>query len=214
MRNELWKVDIPKGKSGDWEIDKFTIKKDQLAVSFRELAAGRDIPPGDYTRLKRRGSIIMSDTPAEIYDLFPATGFHGKILIGGLGLGVVLNYLLRRDSYPSEFRYGLSKPPVTRIDVVEISPDVIALVWDSYLKLAKQKGIPIHIWNEDILQFRFPTGMEWDFAWYDIWDNICGDNLESMKRLHRRFGRKVKEEQHSWNRYACERDREWICSDL
>ncbi len=28
-------------------------------------------------------------------------------------------------------------------------------------------------------------------AWFDIWDDLCTDNLEQMKILHRKFARKA-----------------------
>ena len=94
---EQYKVDLPDSQVGDWEISHFTIK-DPDWQTIRAMLDGRPIPPGDYTRLTYKNHVIMSDTPAEIRDCLPFLHYakHGRILINGLGMGLVPQYLLKR----------------------------------------------------------------------------------------------------------------------
>ena len=60
-------VDVPEGKSGEWEVQRFTIDK---AAALHSMFRYRDrfIPPGTYTWLKGHNQSYMSDTPAEVRD--------------------------------------------------------------------------------------------------------------------------------------------------
>ena len=59
------------------------------------------IPPGRYTRLMLHGSVMMSDTPSErISNRFFVMNAHGRILIAGLGLGLIVFYLGPLSSGP------------------------------------------------------------------------------------------------------------------
>lgn len=184
-----WTVTVPEGTRGPWKVERFTVPENDLSQFIAAFKYGRSVPAGTYTRLTRAGEVVMSDTPDEIRDHYALRGAAGRLLVHGLGLGMAVGFLLRQ-------------PGVTSIDVVELDPDVIALVgphyWDPRLQI--HRG--------DAYTFRFPNHEErsWDFAWHDIWDNICEDNLDGMKRLHRRYGGKVKQ-QFSWCRSRCERNR-------
>ena len=68
-----YKVDIPEGQSGDWKVEKFTVSEEEaklnnLRAAFSFSDRGREIEPGEYTRLRRNGVVVLSDTPAEIRD--------------------------------------------------------------------------------------------------------------------------------------------------
>ena len=97
-RYEQFKVDLPEGKSGDWEIKRFTI--DKTAADFSSLRAviqcnTRNIPEGHYTQLLRNGHVVMSDTPAEYWDHSHMLSIaRGRVLVAGLGLGCLLNCIL------------------------------------------------------------------------------------------------------------------------
>lgn len=116
---EKYKVDLPEGKAGDWEVKKFTVSKeesdfDRVRGMFH---GGRYVPAGSYTGLFRNGSVIMSDTPDEIGDhlsfIYQA---KGKVLIAGLGLGVVA-------------RAVLEKKEVTSVLIVEKCQEVVDLAF-------------------------------------------------------------------------------------
>jgi len=135
---------------------------------------GRYTPPGTYTKLMRGGTLVMSDTPDEMGDHWYFVHVaSGRVLLNGLGLGMVLKKLLEKDD-------------VEHVDVVELSEEVIALVGPTY-----QDDPRVHIHHGDALIFKFPAGATWDYVWNDIWDCLCLDNLPEMHRLHRRYGRRA-----------------------
>jgi len=181
------KIDVPveDGQFGDWTIETFHMKKDDLQQRMNEIKYGRNIPEGTYKRLIRSGTTVMSNTPDEIRDcLWLINNASGNILINGLGLGVVLIPLLENDK-------------VEKITVIEISKDLIDYVGKYY------KHPKLTIINANAYEWKPPKDEYYDYVWHDIWDNICSDNLEGMKKLHRKYGRKCKE-QASWCRSLCE----------
>jgi len=193
MDYDKYKVDIPEAQSGDWRVEKFTVseedaKLERIRAVFSFSNRGRGVPAGDYTRLCYNGAVVMSDTPDEIMDYrYFMNIATGNVLINGLGLGVVLKGVLFKDS-------------VEKVIVNEISEDVIRLVVPSI----KDERVTINhadafIWKPDDLRF--------NAVWHDIWDNICSDNLESMKCLHRKYGHYLQKPsyQGSWCRYLIER---------
>lgn len=178
---------IPEGQSGPWRVERFAMTPDRAKLSaLRDR--GRYCPAGGYTRLTRNGVVVMSDTPAEIRDLrsFESAAV-GSVLITGLGLGIATSL-------------ALAKSEVSDVTVVECSPDVIALVAPH---IACDR---LTVIEADAYQWTPPRGRQWHAAWHDIWDDICADNLEGMRRLHRRYSRRAVW-QGSWCRYECERAR-------
>jgi spermidine synthase len=95
----------------------------------------------------------------------------------------------------------LEKPEVERVTVIEKSEDVIVLVAPSF-----SKDNRVQIILADAFEYQPPKGVRYGAVWHDIWDTICGDNLPSMHRLHRKYGRRT-EWQNSWCRELCERSR-------
>ena len=195
-----YKVDVPVGESGEWKVEKFKVEEkdvelQNMRAAFHPSERCRMVPVGEYTRLIRGSGIfrdvIMSDTPAEIMDhLDFIREARGKVLINGLGLGVALNAILQ-------------KPEVEQVTVIEISEDVVKLVGQHYMDKAKSK---LKIILADALTWRPEKGERFDVVWHDIWDNICSDNLESMKKLHRSYGRKC-DWQGSWGKELCKYQR-------
>lgn len=183
-------VSVPEGKSGKWSIEKFTIgQEERLSIFNLRLAMhGRSIPPGTYTRLLCEGrGVIMSDTPAERRDHYSfVRAARGHVLINGLGIGMCLNA-------------ALAKPEVTKATVVELDEDVIRLVAPHYLSDPR-----VEIVHADAYEYAPPKGIRYGAVWHDIWDSICADNLEDMKKLHRKYGRRA-DWQGSWARDICER---------
>jgi len=181
------KSTVPCGKNGDWKVEKFEVsQKDADFHNLRCAIQGsrREIKAGKYTKLIHCGSVIMSDTPAELNDhlhfLYRASG---DILVNGLGLGFIVEGLM-------------SNPDVTRVTVIEISPEVIQLVGKH---LENKYNGRLSIINADALKWSLPKNKVYDFAWHDIWPEICGDNYEDMKKLHRKYAKKAKH-QDSWCR--------------
>lgn len=183
---EQYKVSVPEGRSGPWEIVRYTIEENDPALMIHNLREMfnpgrglRTIPPGTYTKLNhdRRG-VVMSDTPAEIYEHMSVLRQIERreslksVLINGLGIGVTLQAAIRR-------------PDIESIDVVEISEDVLKLVAPHY----DDPRVTYHC--ADAYTVKWPVGKKWDIAWFDIWDDICIDNLEGMAKLHRRYCKRV-----------------------
>lgn len=181
------KVNVPEGQAGDWKIERFVADR---PPDFMTIAMGREWVVGEsYTKLSRKGTVIMSDTPAELRDHLSFVTFaEGRVLVAGLGLGAVLQNLRKKKA-------------VEHITVVEIDPDVIALVGEHYKKMFGKRLTIVHA---DIFEWEPPKGEKWDWGWFDIWPSICGDNLSDFKRLRRKFSRKVKNKMF-WAEYECKR---------
>jgi hypothetical protein len=174
------KVDLPEKSQGVWKIDHFRI----TGKEFQPWGCRR-VPPGTYTRLTRGGTLVMTDTPDEMKDhLSIVKHATGSVLINGLGLGMVLKNILIRNM-------------VTNVTVIEIDQDLIDLVGPHY------EDERISIVCADALTYKPPKGKRYNAVWHDIWDDICTDNLEQMKYLHRKYGQ-YSDWQGSWCRGLCE----------
>lgn len=169
---------------GEAVIKHFSVGKLNAGLFNVNLRSGGDaIAPGDYTSLHVDGVLMMSDTPMERRSNYGALhNARGDVLIAGMGMGVVLAPILL-------------KPEVKSVTVIEKSQDVIDLVAH---RMPNQEKLGIIC--ADVLTWTPPKGRKWDYCWFDIWPDICLDNLEDMKLLHRRFARRVRWAQQSWMR--------------
>lgn len=173
-------VTVPEGKRGNWSVEQFEISKSDAVFAMFSYK-GRAPSPGKYTRLMRGRGVVMSDVPAEKRDHFsPVLQAKGHCLLNGLGLGMVLNACLLR-------------PGVERITVVEIDPDVVALVAPHY----RDPRVEIVIANA--FDYKPPKGIRYGMVWHDIWSDMCADNLPEMAKLHRKYGRRC-DWQGSWGK--------------
>ena len=178
--------DIPDGSNGEWVLESFSVNNDNNTYeNIRHYKTGRYVPNGTYKRLLRNRDVIMSNTPDEIGDFISFVNkAKGKILISGLGMGLLVKTLLE-------------KPEVENITVIEISPELIELISPYF------NDTRLEIINADIFMWKPNREQKWDYAWHDIWDSICSDNLKDIKILHRKF-KKFVNYQESWCRDACE----------
>jgi hypothetical protein len=191
---EIGEVIVPDGESGDWKVDTFTIGDTEAwafnlgnAYSGHEMGQLANVYPGTYRRLShKRIGLMMTNTHMERYtNSEPVREGKGRVLVNGLGLGMVLTALLK-------------KPSVTHVTVVEIDEDVIRLVAPSYASDV-QAG-RVRIIHADALQRRLEPGEEYDYAWHDIWPTINGkDNGRQAKTLQQR-ARSRAESQGVWCR--------------
>ena len=184
------KVDVSEGEQGVWRIRRFEVEENDPRL-LRYALAGRPVPPGTYTKLIRGRVVVMSDTPAEIVEhLLPIRRARARVLINGLGLGVIVKAVL-------------AKPKVKHVDVVELSRDVIALVGPHYAC----DRLTIH--HASAYDMTWPRGTRWNMAWHDIWDSISENNLPQMARLHRKYAHRVGW-QGSWAHGGClQQRRRW-----
>lgn len=174
----------PDGVCGDFRIETFSVSKQESA--FSGLRRGDYVPEGSYKRLMRGRTVVMSNTRMEIntnYDFVRQA--NGKVLINGLGLGMILAAIL-------------TKPEVTEVTVVEKFQEVITLVGPTFSHDPRVKII-----HADALEYKPPKGEKFDCVYHDIWDYICSDNLTEMSLLHRRYGKRTKW-QDSWEKSTCQ----------
>ena len=174
-------VDLPPGASGPWTLETFVVPERSFA-NFRLEMAGRGISPGTYTRLCKSGTgVFMSDTPAEWRDCaYFVQQADGAVLISGLGLGMVVKALL-------------AKATVTHVTVLENDPDVIALVAPYY---ADER---LRVVEADAFAWKADRAFDW--AWHDIWPDLCTDNIPEFSRLRRRYAKAMTapKRQHCWS---------------
>lgn len=191
MMNSL-KVDVSEGRCGKWEIKhKEITQKEVKFETMRNALSGSNrgyTPSGIYTILYCGKEIVMSDIRDEIYDNYGI--FHhakGRVLVNGLGLGVVLEGLLRLGQ-------------VEHITVIEKSADVLTLTAEHYQKKGGSKLTIIHA---DAFTWQPAKGIRYGAVWHDIWPTLCADHLPDMHKLHRKYGRRC-DWQGSWCRAEME----------
>lgn len=188
---DQYKVTVPEAENGEWQI-KHTLVSDEDEKGERMRACnpssrGRFVPTGLYTMLYHNGSLWMSDTPDEIRDhlspIIEAKCRGGNILINGLGIGMVAGAIATLEH-------------VSKVTIIEKSPEVIALVGPS---LTEKFGSKIEIIEADSYEFKPPKGVRYTVVWHDIWLDLCTDNLQFMAKLHRKYGRRT-DWQGSWGK--------------
>lgn len=167
--------DIPEGEHGDCRIEKVTFsERTNVGGNWHDprfMNAGETV-----TMLKHGGKLWMSDTPDEVRSQrFEIADRHPTILMGGLGLGSAISYVDER-CIPE------------RVVVVEIDPDVIALVAPTYAHLDW-----LEIVEGDIRTYgKAGPRATFDVAWIDIWGNYNSDLLPDMFAVRRSLRRVMK----------------------
>lgn len=188
-------VNVPEGSKGKWTVSKFTVSEEDAKFSaLRAAIKGRGyVPAGTYTQLTCQGrGIVMSDTPDERRDHWKAVNMAcDHVLINGLGLGMVLGAILKKEKMGSK--------SVSKVTVVELDADVIELVGPSYASDPR-----VEIVHASAFDYQPPKGIVYGCVWHDIWDDLCGDNLPEMTKLKRKYGRKA-DWQGCWGEYETRR---------
>jgi len=115
-------------------------------------------------KLTENGNTWMSDNPFEVESMMGAIeAARGDVLTAGLGIGL----------FPT-----LVKEKVNSIDIVELNPDVISLVFHQV------KHEKIRIIQDDLYRYLRTTMKKYDFICVDVWqDTIMPmfDCLETKK---------------------------------
>lgn len=163
---------LPEGTSGNVTLKHVEVTEaDSKFTALRAMFnGGRDsyVPAGTYVHLYVGGELMMSDTLMEKKTnrevLYRA---RGHVLIAGLGLGMILHPIA-------------AKSDVTKITVVEKSPDVVKLVGASLPK-------KVEVVTADIFDWTPEKGTKFDALYFDIWPSITTSNLAEMTTLHARF---------------------------
>lgn len=188
-----YKVSVPSGNSGDWEVSQFTVTEKQADFDrLRGMFHGaRYTRAGTYTQLKCAGNLVMSDTHDEVSDHLWFIGqARGHVLINGLGLGMCL-------------QATASNEKVTKVTVIEQSADVIALVAPHYVAMFGDK---VEIIHADAFTYMPRKGVRFGAVWHDIWSDMSSDNLEEMTKLKRKYGGKC-DWQGCWGEAICRRQK-------
>lgn len=158
---------IPEGESGNVKIQKYTV--DELHMMTKAAMTGSDDiqKPGIYLRLMIDDEVMMSNNQMEFRTNLPfLTRAHGRILIAGLGLGLLPDTL--RDD-----------PRVTEIIIVEKNPHVIKLV-APYVTNPK-----VRVVESDIFEYK-PEGV-FNVIYFDIWPVFNPTCLPDMNKLRAKF---------------------------
>lgn len=189
-------VEVPDGVSGDFRIESFSMSEQESLSTLMRASVTNDAdiyaPAGAYKKLVQHSMIdgdviVMSNTPME-YRSNKAfiNQARGRVLINGLGLGMVLTAILK-------------KPRVSEVWVIEQSEDVIKLVGPTFSNDPR-----VQIIHADALKYTPPTGTSFDCVWHDIWPFICTDNLSEMDMLEARY-QEISKWQGSWCRDKCQK---------
>jgi hypothetical protein len=217
--HERMTVTVPEGEVDGLRVERFEIKaiddwtdadegRTDVVAPLEVLRMerdGRGSAPGWYTRLVDANEpdvhghslVWMSDTDAEKADHMEAVRaievYEAKrVLINGLGLGMVVNAALSFDH-------------VERVDVVEADERVIKLVGPHYLKDPRVNIIHADAY-EQMGAWHNGLPIRWDVAWSDIWPTMSADNILGMDQLHTYYRRRT--QWHGmWGRKECLKQR-------
>lgn len=185
---------VPDGvENGSARIEHATPSQREAALASMRFSIGGGrgyIKAGEtYCQLFVGNCLWMSDTSDERRDHWaPVHHAKGQVLIAGLGLGMVA------------LACAL-KPDVDKVTVIEINTDVTALVLPylrDALRKAGQDPDKLVIIEADIYTWKPPKGQMYDCIWFDVWENVCTDNLEGLGKLNRRFARRTAGYRGSW----------------
>ncbi len=163
QKHRTWKVELapPGTRFKLWESQHVT-------PDFRVTALFQKRSLNLYFATIDQWQIWMSDSIQERYMMRNAAEIvSGRVLVGGLGLGMFPQYALSRKA--------------EEIVVVEKNPTILEITGPI------MEDFPsVEIVNGDIFEYLLETEETFDHAYYDIWENISTDNLPQMNwlRIH------------------------------
>ncbi len=172
-----FRSDVPPGVSGDWRVRRFELTgqppADTASISPLDVE-----PPGEYTALERGDEIFMTDLYNEWWTqrlaIDRACQRGGRVLVTGLGLGLVAEGMLRTPG-----------SRVEAVTVVEASADVIRLVSDHLLG---RLGGRLEIVHADAFDWSPPADSRYSIGWHDIWPNPqVPEAMQQAEQLERRY---------------------------
>lgn len=174
----------PNGSNGKWTIDEITVSKEEADRDNLRNKIKRtewlNVKPGTYKRLRRGKTVVMSNTPMETLTCMPVwTSGTGRVLVNGLGMGMIIEALL-------------AKPDVRSIKVIELDDELIDLVQPHFQHAIDSKRLEIV--HHDAYTYKLRPDDIYDYAWHDIWDDISADNLKDMARLTAKWRTRAKKQ--------------------
>lgn len=172
------------GKCGRYSVEHFRLTEHEVKMETMRAAIHHrsDEVMGlswkvMYTRLVRdEHDIVMSNTPMEMRTNYAIMHrAFGNVLIAGLGLGMILIPISRLLN-------------VRRIVVVEKDADVLKLMQPRLERHLAARTTFINLDIFDAKQYILEHYEEpFDTIYFDIWDEISGDNWAQMKKLKNRY---------------------------
>lgn len=170
-----FKSEIPEGQEGEWRIERFVVRQPEVADPRPPWFQAR---PGRYTRLKQDSTVYMTDLYDEWWTqrraVQEAVCRGGRVLVTGLGLGLIIESMLRPDDLPIE-----------SVTVIERSPDVIRLVAPHLLA---RYGARLRVVQADAFRWKPELGERFTVGWHDIWPNpLDAAVFPEIDRLHRHY---------------------------
>lgn len=144
------------GKCGNFKLSHFKVTENDFYATVR-----CGIPTGTYIKLTNGIECVMSNTPMEerTNSDFVCSA-HGKVLIGGLGIGMILLAIQDREE-------------IAEITVIEKNKEVIDLV-GSQLPLNSK----VKIVNADV--FDYVPETKYNTIYMDIWNTINTEIYEEQ----------------------------------
>ncbi len=165
------------GASGEWSLIKVRLPERAAGTIVGRPDAFR-FRAGEYTELRYRGITFMTDLYDEWWTqrraIERARSSGGRVLITGLGLGMVVEAILSTPA-PS---------PVHSVTVIEKSTDVIHLV---AAHLLRQFGDRVEIIQADAFSWKPSGRVRFDTVWHDIWPDPDAAQVDTdidMLRQH------------------------------
>lgn len=156
-------VGLAAGVSGDYEVAIYTDQTtDNNWQTYLNMPKMSEDEYDSWTVLLKAGCAmpIMQNTHAEYVEhQWLWDNATGDVLIGGLGIGFVHTKLM-------------DNPNVTSVTIVEISQDVIDLVWGHC-----EKDDTFSVVLDDFETYTPPEGTSFDTVWCDTW---LSDNPMSL----------------------------------
>lgn len=182
MKGVFERFNLPVGgkvEKGEAKIStyEFSKKKDPLFNARAIMNGGMEyMDDGKYVRLHVGGVLMMSDTRMEKRSNFEFCHCaNGRVLIAGLGIGLILHNITHR----------INEGIITSVVIVEKSQDVIDLIKPYFDDISTK----VEFVCCDIFEYK-PDG-KFDTIYFDIWPDICEDNLDQIKKLHNKFKYKL-----------------------
>ncbi len=172
------KVTIPEQRIGGFTISHLT--SDAESWRWQSYLRSKNEPPGETCTVLTHDSYpmpMMQDSHAEYKEhLWLWKKAQGKVLIGGLGIGMVNEVLISDTS-------------ITKVTILEKNQEVIDMVWPYCAKDERFELIhaDIHTWTP-------PEGSHWNVAWFDTYHaGDEGTHFEYRDEMLERYGSMVDE---------------------
>jgi hypothetical protein len=174
--------------SETYTIDSIVLTEDKVRMeqmyNFRNSWLTRGLKADfPYIRLKMNGKgIMMSDTPMERntnHDFIRKA--NGDVIIFGLGLGLVILPLLKKENVKS-------------VLVVELYQDLIDLVYPILKKHDTENKLSVIQGDCFEIHKSIQKEQKFDSVYGDIWIEICTDNYEEMKVLTKNWKNRINRE--------------------